>query len=100
MIINRTVVLARRTAEQFGLWEGLFAFPALVLFTCALPTLIHLGVAIVFLSSKLFRPVLQPVLGRLLYLFHVSRQGVLTQLAVGGGIVAKATQESIKYFGA
>lgn len=99
-LIDRVFVVYQRAIAEFDLWEGVFVFPALVLFTCALPSLLHLALAIVFLGSKLFRPVLQPVIGRLLYLFHVSRQGVLTQLAIGGGVAAKAAQESIKYFGA
>lgn len=98
--MDSTVVRLRATYSAMGIWDGLLVIPALVLFTSALPSLVHLVVALVFLTSKLFRPVLQPIIGRLLYLFHVSRQGVLTQLAIGGGVAAKAVQESVKYFGA
>lgn len=88
---------ARAVYSHFGVWEGMLLLPVAILFTSALPTLVHSVVAMVFLCSKLFRPVLQPVVGRALYLFHASRQGVLTQLAVGGGILTKAGQETIKY---
>ena len=79
------------------MWEGVLAVPFAILFTSALPTLVHIVVAAAFLGSKIFKPVLQPAIGRLLYLFHVSKQGVLTQIAIGGGIVIKVGQEIVKY---
>lgn len=95
-----TILVMERTQQlyaQLGIWDGMIVLPVAILFTSALPTLVHSVVAMAFLCSKLFRPVLQPVVSRALYLFHASRQGVLTQLAVGGGILTKAGQETIKY---
>lgn len=79
------------------IWVGSIFLPFTILFTSALPTILHLFVAAIFLGSKIFRPVLQPAIGRVLYLFHVSKKGVLTQIAVGGGVVIKVGQEAIKY---
>jgi hypothetical protein len=90
----------RQVLSLAGVWEGMIALPLAILFTSALPTLLHLGVALAFLSSKLFRPLLQPMLARLLYLFHASPRGVLTQVAVGGGVLVKAGHETVKYFAA
>lgn len=68
-----------------------------ILFTSALPTLLHSGLSFVFLSSKLFRPVIQPIASRLLYLFSVSNRGVLTQLSIGIGFTAKLIQQWVKF---
>lgn len=65
----------------------------------AFPTLMHLGLAIVFLGSKLLRPVLQPPVSLVLLRFHESKKGVLTILAVFLGSSAKLVQEATKYFG-
>lgn len=68
-----------------------------VLITSLLPTLVHFSVGVVFLLSKLFRPVLQPIIGRVLYLFYRSKRGVLTQIAIGVGIVVNIFLEGQKF---
>lgn len=92
-----TLQQMRAVTGNAGIWEGMIAVPLAILFTSALPTLVHLLLAVVFLASKLFRPLLQPLIGRVLYLFHVSQKGVLTQIAVGGAVLIKAGQETLKY---
>lgn len=66
--------------------------------TSAIPSILHLLLSFVFLLSKLFRPLLQKPISIILIRFHESRQGVLTQLAVGAGAIAKLVQEAAKYF--
>ncbi len=80
-----------------GLFLLLLVFIAPVSFTSALPTLIHLMITIAFLASKLFRPLLQKPVSLILLRFHESRKGVLTQLAVGVGVLAKLMQVGVKY---
>jgi hypothetical protein len=73
------------------------AWLIIIAFTSVLPTVFHLLLTFIFLLSKIFRPVLKPIVSRLLYLFYVSPKGVLSQLAVAGAIVTKGGQQLIKY---
>lgn len=95
--VEMVLIEVRQLVNELGVWEGVLAIPIAILFTSALPTILHLVIATVFLGSKLFKPVLQPVIGRLLYLFHASQKGVLTQIAIDGGILIKVGQETLKY---
>ena len=70
-------------------------FPITVI--ASLPTLIHLLVVIVFLGSKLFRPLLVKPVSLIMLRLYESPKGVLSQLAVGLGAVAKLLQQGMKY---
>ena len=70
-----------------------------VIFTSALPTLIHFGLAVLLLGSKLVRPILQRPTAILLQRLSESDKGVLTQVAVGLGVLTKLAQEGLKRFG-
>ena len=70
----------------------------LVLFTSLLPSLFHLVLAFIFLTSKLLRPLLQQPTSLVLLRLYQSEKGVLTLLAVGCGGVAKLVQEGAKYW--
>jgi hypothetical protein len=71
---------------------------SIVAITSAIPSILHLMLSLVFLLSKLFRPLIQKPISLILIRFHESRQGVLTQLAAGFGAVAKLIQMGAKYF--
>lgn len=71
---------------------------SVVAITSAIPSILHLMLSLVFLLSKLFRPLIQKPISLILIRFHESRQGVLTQLAAGFGAVAKLIQMGAKYF--
>jgi hypothetical protein len=43
-------------------------------------------------------PWLKHLVTRILFLFHESSKGVLTQIAVGGGLILKVGQETVKFF--
>lgn len=64
--------------------------------TAILPTVIHLCIVSILLASKVLRSVLKPTIGRVLYAFYESQQGVLTNLAIGIGAMAKLVEAGIK----
>jgi hypothetical protein len=80
---------------------GLLAKAALigVLISSGLPSILHIGMGALFLVSKLTRPVIKPILARTLLRVAESEKGVLTQVALFGGAIAKAFQEGMKLFG-
>ncbi len=80
-----------------GIAYDLYITMLVVVFTSLLPTLVHLSVTGIFVLSKWFRPILQKPVGILLLRFHESEKGVLTQLAVALGTIAKFVQLGIKY---
>jgi hypothetical protein len=63
------------------------------IFTSTLPSLIHLFIALIFLGSKLIRPIGKPVVSAVLFAFHDSKKGVLSVIAVGLGAAAKLIQQ-------
>ncbi len=93
--VVRTLIDATETMiEDVGTGEDLITSLVVlaVLFTSALPTLLHLGLSLVFLVSKLFRPVFLPVLLFLLERTLDTNYGPLTILAITLGGVAKLIQ--------
>ena len=50
-----------------------------------------------FLSSKVIKPVVKPIMARVLERFAESEKGVLTQISIGSGAVAKMVQEGLKF---
>jgi hypothetical protein len=61
------------------------------------PIVLALLILFFIISAKVLRPVLQPLLNLLLSRIYENEQGVLTQVALGIGGIAKATQEILKY---
>ena len=80
---------------------GIFSFFSVVAMavTNSLPTLIHASLGILFILSKLVSPLLKKPTEILLIRFYESKKGVLTQLAIGLGALAKIVQEIVKYAG-
>lgn len=95
---TEVVYSLRRVFEVAGVSPLAFAMPLAVLFTGVLPTLLHAIIALIFIGSKLLLPWLKPLVTRILFLFHESSKGVLTQIAVGGGVFLKVAQETVKFF--
>jgi hypothetical protein len=54
--------------------------------------------AVMLTASKLFRPIVKPLLSWLLYRFQESEKGVLTIIAAGGGTAAKLIQQAAKLY--
>ena len=87
---------------SFGLYAslpGLFWFlgVAAMAVTNALSTLVHAGLSLLFILSKLVSPALKRPTEVLLIRFYESDKGVLTQLAIGLGGFAKIVHEIVKY---
>ena len=61
-----------------------------------LPTGIHLGVSFFFLLNKTFDRFFQPGLQLLILRITETKRGVLSQLAIGAAVIAKAIQETMK----
>ena len=57
-----------------------------------IPSVPFLVIAIIFILTKLFRVVIQPITGAVLYAFYDSKKGVLSVLATGIGSIAKIVQ--------
>ena len=69
----------------------------LVVFLIAfIPTSIHLAVSTYFLLGKTFDGVVRPLSMLLLLRITETKRGVLTQIAIGLGVIAKLVQEAIK----
>ena len=64
----------------------------------ALPLILHLGIALGFLLSKLFYPVLQKPTEIVLLRFYESKKGVLTIIATGLALLATVISKGAKYF--
>jgi hypothetical protein len=87
-------------------WDAFFTkflFPFLV-FTfffllpiSALPFFISLLVVLILAWLKLLRPLLQPLVSLVLERLYESKQGVLTQIALGLGTLSKLVQEALKH---
>ena len=75
---------------------GLVLFAAM---TACIWSIAHNGTSLAFVVSKLFRPIVKPVLSWMLYRFQESDKGILTLTATGGGALAKLVQQAIKTFG-
>lgn len=58
----------------------------------------HILASLTFSISKLFRPIVKPILSWLLYRFQESEKGVLTVVAAGGGTAAKLIQQAVKLY--
>jgi hypothetical protein len=70
-----------------------------VLFISLLPSLVHVLIAVCFVFSKPFRPVLQKPTALILARLYESDKGVLTLLAAAIGVMAKLAQQGAKYIG-
>jgi hypothetical protein len=64
----------------------------------ALPLVAMIGLLLFIVLLKIARPMIQPVTTLLLHRLYESKQGILTQAALGLGFIAKALQEVVKYF--
>jgi hypothetical protein len=65
--------------------------------TAALPTLIHLLIAVAFLLSKLARPILLRPTTLITQRFYESQRGILALMGASLAILAKAIQATLKY---
>jgi hypothetical protein len=63
-----------------------------ILFTSSIPILCHLVLAIGFILSKIFQPILRPVINRMVFAFCDSDKGVPSQIAVGLTVFAGILQ--------
>ncbi len=88
-------ILLNRGLESIG---PAYLLGFMVFLTSMLPTLLHLGLSLVFLGSKLFRPLIQKPLSILIFPFTESSKGPLTLIACGLGTVAKLLQQWDKYY--
>ena len=77
-------------------WTLADASLLVILFTGSLPTIVHLSVAIAFIGSKLFRPIAEPVVSRLVFAFCDSKQGIATQIAVALGVLGGVLQAAAR----
>ena len=78
--------------------RAFYSLTFIVVFTSALPTLIHLIITILLVVLKMSWPVLRPIISLLLRRFSQSDKGVFTLVAGGAGVLAKVIQEGVKYF--
>ena len=80
-----------------GVFDDLFVvfFAAI---TGCLWAIFNILMAVAIGVSKLFRPVLKPMIAWLLYRFQESDKGVLTVVSAGLGGVAKLAQQAIKIY--
>jgi hypothetical protein len=76
----------------------LFKIVFAVILTGFIWSITHIFAALTFAASKLFRPIVKPLLSWLLYRFQESEKGVLTVIATGGGTVAKLIQQAAKLY--
>jgi hypothetical protein len=83
---------------SFGLMIALGIVIPLIFVTTSLWSYGHIVLSIGFVISKLFRPVIKPVISLLLYRFQESKKGVLTLVAIGGGALIKLGQQAIKIY--
>ena len=71
-----------------------------VLVTMAVvPSLAHLAFTAVILISTALEPVIKPFLSWILCRFHESDKGILTQISIGCGVLAKLGQQALKVYG-
>lgn len=82
--------------EQFYYYREL-AFGPTVL-TNALPTALHCILTVVFLGSKLLRPLIKTPLSALIFAFTESKKGPLTLISIGLGTIANLTHQWLIYF--
>jgi len=82
--------------ESWGTLVGVLIWAALL--SGILPMVPHLGILFLFLSSKLLRPILKPVICQILYAFYDSKKGVLTSIAVAVGTLAKIIQIMVRTY--
>ncbi|MEL6564733.1 MAG: hypothetical protein AAFQ59_09850, partial [Pseudomonadota bacterium] len=71
--------------------------PAVIL--SSLPTLSYAAAILLFWGSKIFKFALQPLTMTLLIRLHESPKGVLTNVSVFIGVIAKLLQQAVKIWG-
>ena len=95
-----------------ALGEFFFAYPIFVMYasetfstygpiavlTTTLPAVLHLAISLLTFGTKLFGPLIKMVLGLILLRLSESDKGVLTQLSIGLGLLAKLVQAGFKVY--
>lgn len=71
---------------------------AITFLTSSIPTLAHLGVSVIFLLSKLFSPVVYPVLKFILIRFYEQPKGIFTSIGLCIVAVSALLKIIVPYF--
>jgi hypothetical protein len=69
----------------------------LIILTGAFPTILHIFLSLLMLFSKLFSPLLKPIISTLLLRFNESEKGLLTQFSIALGAIVKLIQLGFKF---